>query len=61
MRAWMTADFLISYMYHICNTRSRAVPHEAADVFFLTGTDGKKICDTKCLKQIREAVLAALG
>lgn len=34
---------------------------EAADVFFLTGTDGKKICDTKRLKQIREAVLAALG
>ncbi len=34
---------------------------EAADVFFLTGTDGKKICDTKRLEQIREAVLAALG
>lgn len=34
---------------------------EAADVFFLTGTDGKKICDTKRLKQIREAVLTALG
>jgi [protein-PII] uridylyltransferase len=34
---------------------------EAADVFFLTGTDGKKICDTKRLKQIRESVLAALG
>ena len=34
---------------------------EAADVFFLTGTDGKKICDAKRLKQIREAVLAALG
>lgn len=34
---------------------------EAADVFFLTGTDGKKICDAKRLKQIREAVLASLG
>jgi [protein-PII] uridylyltransferase len=34
---------------------------EAADVFFLTGTDGKKICDAKRLNQIREAVLAALG
>ena len=34
---------------------------EAADVFFLTGTDGKKIRDEKRLKQIREAVLAALG
>ncbi|MGO9244955.1 MAG: hypothetical protein ACLQDC_09345 [Verrucomicrobiia bacterium] len=34
---------------------------EAADVFFLTGTDGKKICDAKRLEQIREAVLAALG
>ncbi|HVM59971.1 MAG TPA: hypothetical protein VMV72_03810 [Verrucomicrobiae bacterium] len=34
---------------------------EAADVFFLTGTDGKKICDTKRLTRIKEAVLAALG
>ena len=34
---------------------------EAADVFFLTGTDGKKILDAKRLTQIREAVFAALG
>jgi hypothetical protein len=30
-------------------------------VFFLTGTDGKKICDAKRLKQIRGGVLAAVG
>ena len=35
--------------------------NEAADVFFLTGTDGKKIRDAKRLKQIRAGVLAALG
>ncbi|HTS17785.1 MAG TPA: hypothetical protein VMP11_09450 [Verrucomicrobiae bacterium] len=34
---------------------------EAADVFFLTGTDGKKILDARRLTQIKEAVLAALG
>jgi len=34
---------------------------EAADVFFLTGTDGKKIRDTKRLEQIRTGVLASLG
>ena len=33
---------------------------EAADVFFLTGTDGKKISDAKRLEQIRSGVLAAL-
>jgi UTP:GlnB (protein PII) uridylyltransferase len=33
---------------------------EAADVFFLTGTDGKKILDKKRLMQIEEAVLAAV-
>ena len=33
----------------------------AADVFFLTGTDGKKIRDAKRLGQIREGVLAALA
>ena len=34
---------------------------EGHDVFFLTGTDGKKTCDAKRLNQIRGAVLAALG
>jgi len=34
---------------------------EAADVFFLTGTDGKKILDSKRLEQIRKGVLAALS
>ena len=34
---------------------------EAADVFFLTGTDGKKIRDAKRLEQIRDAVLTAVG
>jgi [protein-PII] uridylyltransferase len=33
---------------------------EAADVFFLTGTDGQKILNAKRLTQIREAVLAAV-
>jgi hypothetical protein len=42
-------------------TTGDAVEGEAADAFFLTGTDGKKICDAKRLKQIREAVLVALG
>jgi hypothetical protein len=33
---------------------------EVADVFFLTGTDGKKIRDAKRLEQIRAGVSAAL-
>jgi [protein-PII] uridylyltransferase len=34
---------------------------EAADVFFMTGTDGLKIRDAARLEQIRDAVRAALG
>jgi UTP:GlnB (protein PII) uridylyltransferase len=34
---------------------------EAADVFFMTGTDGRKIRDATRLEQIRDAVRAALG
>jgi [protein-PII] uridylyltransferase len=34
---------------------------EAADVFFMTGTDGLKIRDATRLEQIRDAVRAALG
>jgi [protein-PII] uridylyltransferase len=34
---------------------------EAADVFFLTDTNGLRIRDAKRLEQIRQAVLAALG
>jgi [protein-PII] uridylyltransferase len=34
---------------------------EAADVFFMTGTDGRKIRDAARLEQIRDAVRAALG
>jgi len=34
---------------------------EAADMFFLTGTDGKKIRDTKRLEQIQNGVVAVLG
>jgi [protein-PII] uridylyltransferase len=34
---------------------------EAADVFFMTGTDGLKIRDGARLEQIRDAVRAALG
>ncbi len=34
---------------------------EAADVFFMTGTDGRKIRDAVRLEQIRDVVRAALG
>jgi [protein-PII] uridylyltransferase len=34
---------------------------EAADVFFMTGTDGRKIRDAARLEQIRDVVRAALG
>jgi UTP:GlnB (protein PII) uridylyltransferase len=34
---------------------------EAADVFFMTGTDGRKIRDGARLEQIRDVVRAALG
>jgi [protein-PII] uridylyltransferase len=34
---------------------------EAADVFFMTGTDGRKIRDAARLEQIRDMVRAALG
>ena len=35
--------------------------NEAADVFFMTGTDGRKIRDAARLEQIRDMVRAALG